>query len=229
MESRKTVGAILADARKSKKVSFREISAVTKINPKFLNALEAGDYSVFSSPLHIKGFLKNYAGFLELDESEILAFWRREYNAAAVEKKTSKKPPKPLKDSLLDIGPAFFAIVSGVLLVTGFVGYLVYQYIRYSAPPKLLVSSPQGDLVVEKPEIDVFGVASVDAELTVNAEKIVLGEGGEFLVKLPLNEGLNLVNIIAKNKFDKEVKKTFKVVYDKPKPPPEQFDILIVD
>ena len=155
-----------------------------------------------------------------LSEDEILAFWRREYNLYEVSKKEKTTAPKPLKEGILTLGPAFFSVVGVGFLVLAFLGYLAYQYIKYSAPPELLVSQPQSDLVTEESQIDVFGVVSKDAALTVNGEDITLGEGGEFLVKVPLSEGLNLVNIIAKNKLEKETKKTFKVVYEPLKPPP---------
>lgn len=220
------MGEILKNTRAQKGLTLLEIAKKTKINVKYLEALEKGDYKAFSSLVHIKGFLKIYASFLDLSENEILAFWRREYNTYEISKNEKNIPPKPLKESILNLGPAFFSVVGVGILVLAFLGYLAYQYARFSAPPDLLVSQPQGDLVTETAQIDVFGVASKDAVLTVNGEDITLGEGGEFLVKVPLSEGMNLINIIAKNRLEKETKKTFKIVYERPKPPPEPEPVM---
>jgi len=215
------VGDLLKNARLEKKLDFNAISKKTKINKKYLGALEEGEYKVFSSLVHIKGFLKIYASYLGLNEGEILAFWRREYDTYKVSKQERNTPPKPLKDSLLDFSPAFFSTAVIAFLVILFLGYLIYQYTRFSSPPDLLVSQPQEDMVTEIPEVDVFGVASKDARLFINGKEITLGEGGEFLEKVPLSEGMNLINIIAENKFEKQTKKTFKVIYEPTKPPPE--------
>ena len=221
MTSKKRVGELLTAARKSGGFDLEEISATTKINSKYLKALEKGDYSLFSSPLHIKGFLKIYSSFLGLNEEEVLAFWRREYNCEKADKEAAKFPPKMVKETTFEIGPRFFAITAGTLLVLGFLSFLTVQYVKFSAPPKLMVSSPQGDLVTSENEINVFGIASADAVLSINGKNIILGEGGEFLMEMPLKEGINLINIIAKNRFEKEAKKTFKVVYEPPKLPPQ--------
>lgn len=227
MTQGKKVGEILKAAREKSEQSLNEISQNLKINTKYLQALESGNYSIFSSIVHLKGFLKNYAKYLGLNEEEVLAFWRREYGEIIISNPEANKPPKPVKNSVIELGPAFFSAAGVGLLVIFFLGYLGFQYFKYSSPPSLLVSQPEKDIVVDKPEIDVFGVASKEAHLTVNGQEVILGEGGEFLVKLPLQEGMNLVNIVAKNDLEKETKKTFKVVYSPPLPPPVEREEII--
>ena len=56
----KTVDQILKKARLEKGLSIEEASQKLKIHPKFLEALESGNYEVFAHPLHIKGFLKKF-------------------------------------------------------------------------------------------------------------------------------------------------------------------------
>ena len=77
----KSVGNILKSQRHKKNFSLDDVHKFVKIHPKFLTALETGDYSVFSNKIHATGFLKNYAEFLGLDVDKMLGLWRREYEA----------------------------------------------------------------------------------------------------------------------------------------------------
>lgn len=75
----KKAGEILKENRLKKNLSLSEISQELRIHIRFLEAIENADYSVFSDAVQIKGFIKNYSRFLGLNEGEVMAFWRREY------------------------------------------------------------------------------------------------------------------------------------------------------
>jgi hypothetical protein len=49
------------------------VAEATRIPSAYLEALEAESFSVFTSDLHARGFLRNYASFLGLDVDELLA------------------------------------------------------------------------------------------------------------------------------------------------------------
>jgi cytoskeletal protein RodZ len=67
-----TVGEQLRQAREAQKIEMREIVDVTKIRGDHLKALEEGNYSVFSAPVYIRGFVRTYATLLKLDTARIL-------------------------------------------------------------------------------------------------------------------------------------------------------------
>ena len=68
-----TVGEKLHAARERSGRTLREMSDVTKIRSDHLEALEAGRYDVFSAPVYIRGFVRNYASALKLNVAETLA------------------------------------------------------------------------------------------------------------------------------------------------------------
>jgi cytoskeletal protein RodZ len=51
---------------------------MTKIRGDHLRALEEGNYSVFSAPVYIRGFVRSYATLLKLDTAQILEQLGRE-------------------------------------------------------------------------------------------------------------------------------------------------------
>ncbi len=75
-------GEILAAKRKEKNLSLLEAEEATKIRAKFLSALEAGDYKKLPNLTIARGFLKNYAEYLGLEQKSVLAVFRRETEEA---------------------------------------------------------------------------------------------------------------------------------------------------
>jgi cytoskeletal protein RodZ len=67
-----SIGEQLRSARENRKVSLEDAANDVKISKRYLEALEEGDYSIFPAPVYIKGFLYNYARYLELDPKSVL-------------------------------------------------------------------------------------------------------------------------------------------------------------
>jgi cytoskeletal protein RodZ len=66
------LGHILREARETKGFSLAEVQERIRINVKFLKALENGEYETLPTPIHVRGFLRNYARFLGLDPQPLL-------------------------------------------------------------------------------------------------------------------------------------------------------------
>ena len=204
-------------AREERGLSHKEIFQVIKIHPRFLQALEESDWDVFSSGVHAKGFLKNYAEYLGLSIDEILAFFRREYD----EKKNNKKIKsviRPLSAPRLVVTPGLILATATVVFVTLFFGYVIYQYRSFAGAPILIIDQPQTDLTVSDPLLSVVGRTDPDAAVFLNGQEISTGERGTFSAHITLAEGVNTLNFIAKNKLGKESKITRTVVV-RPEPP----------
>lgn len=66
------IGHILREARENKGLSLDDIQDKTRINVRFLAALENGQYDQLPTPVHVRGFLRNYARTLGLDPQPLL-------------------------------------------------------------------------------------------------------------------------------------------------------------
>jgi transcriptional regulator with XRE-family HTH domain len=66
------LGHILREARETKGLTLEEAQEETRINPKYLAALENGEYDKLPTPVHVRGYLRNYARFLGLDPEPLL-------------------------------------------------------------------------------------------------------------------------------------------------------------
>ncbi len=67
-----SIGQRLKLARQARRLSIEQAAEATRIRPHYLQALEADDYSVMPSAAQARGFLRNYADFLNLDLQAIL-------------------------------------------------------------------------------------------------------------------------------------------------------------
>lgn len=66
------IGHILREARENKGLTLEDVQVKTRINVRYLAALESGQYSALPTPVHARGFLRNYARFLGLDAQPLL-------------------------------------------------------------------------------------------------------------------------------------------------------------
>src|SRR4051812_25766700 len=74
-----TIGERLEEARKRKGVSVREAAEATKIRSDYLQKFEANSFDLDLPPLYIRGFMRGYARYLDLDQERFIA----EYDSVA--------------------------------------------------------------------------------------------------------------------------------------------------
>ena len=67
------IGQKLEEARNRKGISIREASESTKIRGDYLSAMEASSFDIDLPEVYLRGFVKLYARFLDLDQESIVA------------------------------------------------------------------------------------------------------------------------------------------------------------
>jgi cytoskeleton protein RodZ len=82
------LGQWLRETREGKRLSLEQVEEVIHIRRRFLQALEEGDYAALPTPMHARGFLRNYAQYLGLDVAEVLACHEDETHE-------EEEPPEP--------------------------------------------------------------------------------------------------------------------------------------
>lgn len=82
-----------------------------------------------------------------------------------------------------------------------------------SGPLSLRVVSPQDGAMVNTPQIQVSGFASPGEVVTVNDSIIVVGADGQFQTTVSLDQGPNLIEVIASNNSGNETNVELTVTY----------------
>jgi cytoskeletal protein RodZ len=65
-------------AREKKGLSIEKVNDATKISPEVIRSLEQDDHGSFASETYLKGFLKNYASFLDLNGNQLWNSFKRD-------------------------------------------------------------------------------------------------------------------------------------------------------
>ncbi|MCI0584634.1 MAG: helix-turn-helix domain-containing protein [Chloroflexi bacterium] len=198
----------LVAARERKGVDLFRAERDTKIRARYLAALERGDYRELPGAVYTKGFLRNYAIYLELDPEDVLRQWRRERGdqvptePVVVAPKAILETPRPLTFSPSVIVAALMTIV-----VIGFGIYLAGQLMRFAKPPTLEVVRP-ASAVVEAPETATSyrleGTATPGATVTVSlgpsqppTYRVTALSDGTWSVSVDVRRGTNQFYIDA--------------------------------
>ncbi|HUF38014.1 MAG TPA: RodZ domain-containing protein [Anaerolineales bacterium] len=87
-----SVGQQLREARQAKNQSLEQVSRVTHIRPRYLEALEAGNLEALPSRTQARGFLRTYALHLQLDPQPLVE--RLEVDPTAA---TGTEAPEPVQ------------------------------------------------------------------------------------------------------------------------------------
>ncbi|MCA9900706.1 MAG: helix-turn-helix domain-containing protein [Ardenticatenaceae bacterium] len=98
------LGHILREARETKGYTLREVQDKTRINSRFLEALEMGDFERLPTPTHVRGFLRNYARFLGLEPEPLL-----ERYELGQSQRPKRRQQAVIVDTTKPVGPALEA------------------------------------------------------------------------------------------------------------------------
>jgi len=194
----RAVGELLKAARGEQKISLAEASRATKIHQRFLQALEANDFTALPSPTSARGFLKNYAEYLGLASMSVLAAYRRDFGRQ-----------EPLQADLPDHRPFAWqpkmtlAVVLGSFFLA-LAGYLGYQYFSLAKPPSLAIQAPQDKQKIVEEKVEVLGQSDADAAVTVNGQPVFVTGEGEFRYKVELFSGENKIVVESQSRLGKK-------------------------
>jgi len=114
-----SLGSYLRQERERQQVSLQEIAAATKIQYKFLEALEHDAYDQLPADPFVVGFLRAYAQYVALDPESILTAYRSLHRAPAppeVAPQPAPTPPHGRQLIRLGVFLAVFGLLTGLVL-----------------------------------------------------------------------------------------------------------------
>ncbi len=188
----KEIGEILRNAREEKGMTYEEISEITKIQPRYLQALEEGDTSLFPGEVYVKGSIRIYAKILGLDEAELMNWYNQQKaeTPEPVEIKREEKA-KPLYTGADSIWKNLIVGILVILLLFG--GIKLYQeyFADYNEGIPVDSADPGNDGPAEEDENDESFLPSEDdeeIEEVKEPELLLVESSGEVVVYELLNQ-----------------------------------------
>ncbi len=208
-----TLGERMKKIRDERHLTLADISKGTKIQIKYLQYFEDGEYMKLPADVYVKGFLRSYAMYLSLSEANLIKQFEREKGIHKNIKKIvdDEKVNKPINFSIFVISPKMIVVSAITLLALGSFVYLYLQVNNFVSTPRLAIIKPADGTVVDGSAAHVVGLAEKDALVTINDQAVLVNEKGEFSEDVGLKDGLNVISVKAKNKFNKETTQSVSV------------------
>lgn len=213
----RSVGERLRLARKRQRITLEETERDTKIRLKYLESLEKGWYREMPSEVYALGFLRRYAEYLSLKPDPLITLYKTELKAT----NGKKEKVKPIRELSVEtsvpkwqffITPKTLLLTIIAILIIGLFGYIWWAVSNFSAPPALSITSPKNDAVISGDSLTVKGKTDIGAFVLINNEPVNVSPDGQFTQEVNLNEGMNTVEIIAKNKLDRRTVRVIKIL-----------------
>jgi len=194
------LGDALRQKREQMGVTMQQAAEDTRIREKFLQAIESGDYQSLPGAVYTKGFLRNYAGYLNFDAEEMLALYTGERGGS--EPARTFAPMKPLVKRSFIFTPTVLVpvvVLAGIVL---FLGYIYYQFTNFAVAPHVDITDPPGDAVSQVAEFTVKGTTNPDGRITVRVSPgldtindVRPARDGTFSVTVTLKPGPNHIEV----------------------------------
>src|SRR5574344_1923855 len=199
----KSIGEVLRSARESRSWNLIDVQRMTKIQAKYLQALEYNDFEYIPDSNYIESFLVTYADVLELDSAVLLDAYKKnslviyyeegeEEELSTELKRRYKLRKKNKKDSFL---PLFYLLLAAGLMII-FVTFVIHSRMKqislfsnqstsYSVTRKVPTSSSSiaststsGNVIEESSSISS---SSTSSSTTSASEMIQLTGSGESI------------------------------------------------
>ena len=161
------LGDQLRMQREKKGITLDQAAADTRIREKFLKALEDDDYQSLPGAVYTRGFLRNYAEYLDLDQEELVVLFHQERGIASADPVRTFRPMRPIMHRSLIFTPAVLVpvvVLAGIVL---FVGYLYYQFTSFAVAPTLEILEPATDAIAQESPYTLRGRTTPSGRVTV--------------------------------------------------------------
>jgi cytoskeletal protein RodZ len=226
----------LAVARERKGVDLRRAGRDTKIPARHLAALERGDFVALPGAVYTRGFLHNYAEYLNLDPDDLIGQWRRERGDVRPAAPIAVPRPITIPRRRLTFSHGWLRGALLAAIVAVFAAYLGVQVLRFARPPSLTVTAPAVAIVSVGDATTSYvlrGTSVAGATISVAAPgrdqpyRVSAAADGSWAAQVELRRGPNQFDISAMDpRSGKTAENTAQVfirvplpVFDAPTPP----------
>jgi cytoskeleton protein RodZ len=160
-----SVGRSLRTAREALDLPIEQLAGDLRIDPRYLTALEENEFGEFSAPVFAKGYLKQYAVRLGLDERDLLTEYYRQVGAQEVR----KLPTQSLQHSADRQQARWLIAASAVIFV---VAALAIWRFNTPEPEVPVVRPPAAAVTVSEPGEIAADTTEPDEAVIVQPEPV---------------------------------------------------------
>ncbi|WP_019152717.1 helix-turn-helix domain-containing protein [Robertmurraya massiliosenegalensis] len=125
------LGNRLKEARLEKDMSLDDLQAVTKIQKRYLEGIEEGNYSMMPGPFYVRAFIKQYAEAVELEPEELFEQYQADVPASFKDDIPEKLSRVQNRKTISGGNSKFFDILPKILVFLFIIGALAVIWYFY--------------------------------------------------------------------------------------------------
>lgn len=198
-----TLGEKLRELRRGQAVSLVMLEAATRIQRRYLEALERGRYDELPEPLYTRNFIKAYARALGADEDYFIELYEEESGRTDL-LAPHRLPRERVRRARLFVLPRLMTFGAIALVLLGLLGYLGWQVKGMLEPPEIVLDTPSDGLSSHTALVPVEGhVLDDDVTLKVNGDDVIINDDKSFSTTVDLSRGLNVIRIEAVRRYSR--------------------------
>lgn len=118
----------LREARLSLGLSLDDLQTTTKIQKRYLQALEEGNYSIIPGPFYVRAFIKQYAEAVQLDPEELFAEYKSDIPSTHGDDFPEKLSRVQTRKDVAPGNSKIFAILPRLLIGVFVIGAVALAY-----------------------------------------------------------------------------------------------------
>ena len=171
--------SLLKSHRESKGVEIQEIAEYTKINPKYLHAIEAGEFDALPN-VYMRLFLRSYAQFIGADAEQALDDYELHTTGRVSDKVDSvaESSTEQTSNDLTGAGTIFDnspippkQIITGIMVIVGI--FLFFNLVSSLSEQKVEVTPTVETEVLSETEVNEDQIEDKIEAISVNPTEIV--------------------------------------------------------
>lgn len=201
-----TLSEYLCAIRAETGFSFATVVEQTGIIPKYLQALEAGDFASLPEPVYVVGFLKTLAQLYGVSATELIAQFNRE-RVLCIERLAAARKDGWAK-VLVGGVTRRAAFITGLLSVAVALFFLGSQVWMVGGIPELVIHKPVSGDLYPTGMVEVVGKASPGSEVSFNNQTVFAGSDGTFSGTISFLAGAQTLQVTARSRFGKANRQT---------------------
>lgn len=209
-----TLGQKLRSLRRTQAISLPVLVEKTRIQTRYLEALEQGRYADLPEPVYTRNFLRAYARALGADESYLLELYAAEVGQLDL-LAPHRLPRLRVRKSRFFVFSRVTAVVMLLLPALAIAGYFLWQTSSLLRPPEVVILTPGDGALVQAALLPIVGyVTDNDVTVVVNGTVVAIDESLHFETEVDLARGLNVVTVQATRRYSREALFYRRVVFN---------------
>ena len=116
IDAKMSLGMFLRSGRANKGFSIADVAKITKIQPRILERLETGKLEGLPAEVFVRGFVKNFAKCVGLDEAEAIVRYAAALGNGPMP--ATMQTARAFVDSMQELAPSTASVLSPIVLVT---------------------------------------------------------------------------------------------------------------